>query len=49
LGITDHIEDNARVFKLKLDGEDEAALQEVLSKSNDLYQLIGDCGAEYRR
>ena len=49
LGITEHIEDNARVFKLKLDREDESAIQEVLSKSNNLYQLIGDCGAEYRR
>ncbi|MEI7555417.1 aldo/keto reductase [Candidatus Chlorohelix sp.] len=49
LGIAEHIEDNARVFKLKLDGEDKAALKEVLSKSNDLYQLLGDCGAEYRR
>ena len=48
LGLTDHREDNARVFEFALDTEDQGQLQAVLSKSSDLYHLIGDCGDEYR-
>jgi aryl-alcohol dehydrogenase-like predicted oxidoreductase len=49
LGISEHIEDNARIFDLMLDQSDYKQLDAVLSKSRDLYQLIGDCGDEYRR
>jgi aryl-alcohol dehydrogenase-like predicted oxidoreductase len=49
LGVTDHRSDNARVFDMTLDAEDNAHLQTVLDKSRDLYRLIGDCGDEYRR
>ncbi|NER45174.1 MAG: aldo/keto reductase [Symploca sp. SIO1A3] len=49
LGISEHIEDNARIFDLMLDESDYKQLDAVLSKSRDLYQLIGDCGDEYRR
>jgi aryl-alcohol dehydrogenase-like predicted oxidoreductase len=49
LGVADHREENARVFDITLDGEDHAQLEAVLAKSRDLYQLIGDCGDEYRR
>ena len=49
LGITDHLDDNARVFDLTLDSEDDGRLETVLSKSRDLYEIIGDCGDEYRR
>ena len=31
------------------DTEDQAQIETVLAKSRDLYQLIGDCGDEYRR
>jgi aryl-alcohol dehydrogenase-like predicted oxidoreductase len=48
LGIAQHIADNARVFDLALDAEDEAALAPILAKSRDLMRLIGDCGDEYR-
>ena len=48
LGISEHIEDNAKVFDLKLDQLDYEQLNAVLSQSRDLYQLIGDCGDEYR-
>jgi aryl-alcohol dehydrogenase-like predicted oxidoreductase len=48
LGVTDHREDNARVFDFALDPADHERLQRVLDKSRDLYQLIGDCGDEYR-
>jgi aryl-alcohol dehydrogenase-like predicted oxidoreductase len=49
LGVTDHRDDNARVFGFTLDSDDQAHIQTVLDKSRDLMRLIGDCGAEYRR
>jgi len=49
LGVADHRADNARAFDVILDAEDHARIEAVLSKSRDLYQLIGDCGDEYRR
>ncbi|QIR35589.1 aldo/keto reductase [Tolypothrix sp. PCC 7910] len=49
LGISEHIEDNAKVFSFNLDSEDLNQIDAVSSKSRDLYQLIGDCGDEYRR
>ena len=48
LGVTDHREDNARVFNFALDTEDHERIQAILSRSSDLYELIGDCGNEYR-
>ena len=49
LGISEHLQDNARVFNFILDAADYKQLDTVLSQSRDLYQLIGDCGDEYRR
>jgi aryl-alcohol dehydrogenase-like predicted oxidoreductase len=49
LGVSEHIQDNARVFNFSLDAEDLAQLEATLNKSRDLYQIIGDCGDEYRR
>jgi aryl-alcohol dehydrogenase-like predicted oxidoreductase len=49
LGVSSHLEDNARVFSLVLDTEDYQQISDVLKKSRDLYRLIGDCGDEYRR
>jgi aryl-alcohol dehydrogenase-like predicted oxidoreductase len=48
LGHTDHQADNARVFGLRLDEQDGAQIESVLTRANDLYQRIGDCGDEYR-
>jgi aryl-alcohol dehydrogenase-like predicted oxidoreductase len=48
LGITNHINDNARVFDVKLDQDDVSLINAVTAKSNDLIQAIGDCGDEYR-
>lgn len=48
LGITNHLEDNSRVFALKLDVDDVRRIEEVSGKSNDLFEKIGDCGDEYR-
>ena len=49
LGITDHLNDNIRVFNFTLDSEDIARIETILGQSRDLYQLIGDCDDEYRR
>ncbi|MBW4658985.1 MAG: aldo/keto reductase [Drouetiella hepatica Uher 2000/2452] len=49
LGLSEHLQDNARVFDLKLDQDDYLQIESVVSRSRDLYQLIGDCGEEYRR
>ena len=48
LGITNHREDNAKVFDVKLDLEDIKEINSVTTKSNDLFDTIGDCGGEYR-
>jgi len=48
LGVADHRSDNARVFDFTLDTGDQAQIQSLLDKSQDLYRLIGDCGDEYR-
>ena len=48
LGITEHIEDNNKVFGLKLDQNDISSIAAITSKSNDLFNVIGDCGDEYR-
>ena len=49
LGVSEHINENARVFRIQLDADDLKAIEAVLGHSRDLYQLIGDCGDEYRR
>jgi aryl-alcohol dehydrogenase-like predicted oxidoreductase len=49
LGISEHIEQNAKVFSFSLNQKDIGEINSVLSKSNDLLQIIGDCGDEYRR
>lgn len=49
LGISEHIEQNSKVFSFSLNQNDIDEINSVLSKSNDLLQIIGDCGDEYRR
>lgn len=49
LGISEHLEENAKVFDLHLDDSDLKQIDEVSNKSRDLFKLIGDCGDEYRR
>jgi aryl-alcohol dehydrogenase-like predicted oxidoreductase len=48
LGVSEHLDDNARVFGCALDADDIAAIEAVQARSRDLMRLIGDCGAEYR-
>jgi aryl-alcohol dehydrogenase-like predicted oxidoreductase len=49
LGISEHIEDNAKVFSFSLEQEDSDRIDIISQQSRDLYQIIGDCGDEYRR
>jgi aryl-alcohol dehydrogenase-like predicted oxidoreductase len=48
LGIVDHINNNEQVFNLSLDNSDRNAINSVCARSNDLFEIIGDCGDEYR-
>ncbi|KAH8108391.1 Aldo/keto reductase [Phellopilus nigrolimitatus] len=50
LGISEHTDDNLRVFTFSLTTEDQRAIDAVLNQSNGrkLITSVGDCGAEYR-
>jgi len=48
LGIADHRNNNVQVFNFSLDKSDYNYIDEVCKKSNDLFEIIGDCGDEYR-
>jgi aryl-alcohol dehydrogenase-like predicted oxidoreductase len=48
LGIAEHREDNAKVFDVELDSQDISSIDSITAKSNDLFDVIGDCGGEYR-
>lgn len=49
LGVSSHLEETKPVFEFTLDDEDWQAINAVHSRGKNLYKLIGDCGAEYRR
>ncbi|KAI0823304.1 Aldo/keto reductase [Trametes gibbosa] len=50
MGVSEHTDDNRKVYGFRLSAEDRAAIDGVLSQSNGarLIETIGDCGAEYR-
>ena len=48
LGIIDHIDDNSNVFNFNLDESDLESINKVCENANNLYEIIGDCGEEYR-
>lgn len=48
LGISEHRDDNFKVFDIKLDSEDKFLIDSVTQKSQNLFEIIGDCGSEYR-
>ena len=48
LGISEHIEQNSKLFSFSLEASDIQELNCIHSKSNDLMKIIGDCGDEYR-
>ena len=48
LGISDHRNSNAQVFNFSLDKSDYDTIDTICTKSNDLFDMVGDCGDEYR-
>ena len=48
LGISDHRNNNAQVFNFSLNKSDYNAIDTVCRKSNNLFDIIGDCGDKYR-
>ncbi|TLX69007.1 MAG: aldo/keto reductase [Thaumarchaeota archaeon] len=48
LGIVDHRNNNAQVFNFNLDNSDREAIDAICAKGNNLFEIIGDCGDEYR-
>ena len=50
MGVSEHTDDNQKVYGFRLDAEDRSKVEAVLAKSNgaQLIRTIGDCGAEYR-
>jgi aryl-alcohol dehydrogenase-like predicted oxidoreductase len=48
LGIIDHRTSNMQVFNFCLNKSDYDDIDVVCTKSNDLFNIIGDCGDEYR-
>jgi aryl-alcohol dehydrogenase-like predicted oxidoreductase len=48
LGIVDHRNNNMQVFNFSLDKIDCDDIDAVCTKSNNLFEIIGDCGDEYR-
>lgn len=53
MGISEHIEDNAKVFSFDLDQADLASIDEVLNDprctKRRVFETLGDCGSEYRK
>jgi aryl-alcohol dehydrogenase-like predicted oxidoreductase len=48
LGIVDHRSSNMQTFDFSLDKSDYGDIDVVCTKSNNLFNIIGDCGDEYR-
>jgi aryl-alcohol dehydrogenase-like predicted oxidoreductase len=48
LGMVDHRNDNLQVFNFCLEKSDSDAIDAVCTKSTNLFEIIGDCGDEYR-
>lgn len=48
LGLSDHRNSNSQVFKFSLEREDIDTIDIVCEKGNDLMEVVGDCGDEYR-
>lgn len=48
LGISQHRDNNLQVFDVKLDSNDVSEIGKITAKSNNLFEIIGDCGNEYR-
>lgn len=49
LSIAQHLQDNVKVFDFSLSTTDHERIKMACQRSQNLFQLIGDCGDEYRR
>ncbi|MGD2181646.1 aldo/keto reductase [Lusitaniella coriacea] len=49
LGVSEHCQENASVFRFQLDEADYQQLESTFSEAQNLFEIIGDCGDEYRR
>jgi Aldo/keto reductase family len=51
LGVSEHAEENLKVFGWSLDSDDLEAIAQVQEKSRrkEIFKTLGDCGAEYRQ
>ncbi len=48
LGISNHRNSNAQAFNFSLDKSDYDVIDTIGTKSNNLFDMVGDCGDEYR-
>jgi len=50
MGVSDHSDDNTASFGWRLNEQDQAGIENILQKSRrvQIFEQIGDCGAEYR-
>jgi diketogulonate reductase-like aldo/keto reductase len=51
MGISEHTEENLKVFSFKLDKDDQGLIQKVLDRcrAREVWETMGDCGTEYRQ
>lgn len=51
MGVSGHAEENLACYGWRLDQEDQAIVEGVLGKSRreEVFNLLGDCGGEYRK
>ena len=47
-GVSNHAKENAKAFGFFLSLQDKEEISAVQSRSRNLFELIGDCGDEYR-
>jgi aryl-alcohol dehydrogenase-like predicted oxidoreductase len=50
MGLSEHIDENLKVFSFRLGEDDKRLIRDVLDRSNakKVFEAMGDCGAEYR-
>jgi aryl-alcohol dehydrogenase-like predicted oxidoreductase len=50
MGISEHVDENVKVFSFRLDDEDKSTIKVILERSRaaEVFEAMGDCGAEYR-
>lgn len=50
MGVSEHSDQNIESYGWHLDEEDQKSIEVVLSKSRraDMFNVMGDCGGEYR-